>query len=426
MMGEIGRPKEKVLNPNLFKSMQDLTNAFMEGLDKPFFPDYGSWFDRVRTLIRGDTDLAAKILERRPDLEEDKVSQCLVFAGKCLKSLLEEDICRNPPHASTEDGYRDELAFFLEKLFRKRERVRVRAVFATKEALNRHLNRIFLKEYLRYEDYLYQESVSDSLIGQFQNFTCSKRVELENPVVIREITQEEFHSMVEADERHGNELESYPEFILHMPVENWRRQLIRLTTALRLLKRQRIGLGRIYYAFALPCRSWNVIDAPPGTKFVGETMGDCFNLSNAEEEEFKQLWDRLGRVEEIGYFTMSIRRFNFAYERERLEDRWVDYFISLEALYSKTNELTEVTHRLATRVSRALVNGSLDDRRKLRQKIKRWYGIRSKIVHGVQTDLSFEQLEDLEGVLARSLKWSMSHREYNDHNKIIDLLDLGS
>jgi hypothetical protein len=420
--------KKKIQNPDLFKCLGDLVKAFVEGLDKPFFPSYGSWYDRVRTLIKGDTELVARILEKRPDLEEEKLSSCLVSADRCLKTLLEEDIYRNPPHAHTKDEYRDELAFFLEKLLKKRERMRARAVFATIEALNRHFERVFLEEYLEYENYLYQEAVSDFLNCEFHNLTCSKSVELESYISIRKVTQKEFHSLVEADERYGYRLESYPEFVLYVCVENenWRRQLIRLVTALRLLKKERIGLKRIYYAFALPCRPWKVIEAPTETKITEGPMGSSFTLSENDEEELKHLWGLLDQVEEVGYLTISIRRFNSAYEREKPEDRWIDYFISLESLYSKANELTEVTHRLATRVSRALINGTLEDRKRLRQKIKRWYTVRSKIVHGTQTNVNPEQLQDLEEVLRKSLKWFMSHRDYNNHNKIVDLLDLGS
>jgi len=66
----------------------------------------------------------------------------------------------------------------------------------------------------------------------------------------------------------------------------------------------------------------------------------------------------------------------------------IDYFISLEPLYSKASELTEVTHRLATRVARALATNSLDEKKEMRDEIKKWYGVRRKIVHGIEVDLS--------------------------------------
>lgn len=425
-MEESARRRQEIRNPTLFKLLKALTTAFMEALNRPFFSSYGSWYDRIKTLIQGDAELVARILEKRPDLEEKKLSNCLLSAKICLKALLDEDICRNPPHASTEEGYQEELTLFLEKLFKERERIRARALFATRQAFARHFERIFLEEYQRYEKYLYDASVSDFLICQLQNFIGSRTFELESRLSIRKIEQEEFHSMVEADERYGYELESYPEFIVHMPIENknWRKHLIRLVTALRLLKKERIGLMRIYYASALPCRPWKIVEALAGTKFVEEPTPSVFNLSASDEKELKHLWFLLDRVREVGYLNVSMRRFNFAYERERLEDRWIDYFISLESLYSKTDELTEVTHRLATRISRALANGSLMEKKRFRQKIKKWYTIRSKIVHGMQVNLSPEQLQDLEEVLRKSLKWFMNHKDYNNHDKIIDLLDL--
>lgn len=426
MMEENREQEKKIKNPTLFKLFKELSMAFIVALDKPFFSSYGSGYDRVKALIQGDTELVAKILEKRPDLEEGKLSRCLVSAKKCLKALLEEDICREPPHASTDEGYLEELTLFLEELFKEIDHLRTRALFATPEAFDRHLIRILTERYLRYENYLYDVSVSGLLICEFQNFRCSKNLEVGNRMSIRGIEQEEFHRLVEAGEKYGFGLESYPEFVLRMPVnnENWQKNLMRLITALRLLKKERIGLLRVYYASALPCRSWIIVEAPAGTKIVEKPTESLFNLSVSDEDELKRLWILLDRVKEVGYLTASMQRFNFAYERERLQDRWIDYFISLESLYSKADEATEVRHRLATRTSLALVHGSLEDRKAFRAKIKDWYTIRSKIVHGMQANLSPEQLQDLEEVLRKSLNWFMSHKDYSDHDKIIDLLDL--
>jgi hypothetical protein len=399
-----GRNKH-VRNPKLFELLKMLTKVFVDSLDKPFFPDYGSWYDRIKVLIAGDPELIAKILQIRPDLEERKLGRCLVSAEKCLQTLLKEDICRNRPHASTLEEYQDELALFLGRLIEERERSRLRALFANPEAFERHFDDVFLREYLRYEKYLYDFSVSDYLICPLQNFVCSKNIELENQMTIRKITQEEFHGLVEAEERHGYELESYPEFILSVPVDgrNWQECVVSVITSLRLLKKERTGLSRIYRAYAFPNRPGKIVEAPEGTKFVEKWTGAFFNFVDSESIELKKLLTLLNRVKEVGYLAMSIRRFNFAYERERLEDRWIDYFVSLESLYSKASELTEVTHRLATRVSRAL-GCAPDDRKEIRDKIKEWYGIRSKIVHGIQVDLNQKQLDDLEEVLRKSLK----------------------
>jgi len=427
-MQKKAKQKQKIRNAKLFELLKDLTESFMDALDKQFFPGYGSWYNRIKVLIQGNPELIAKILEKRHDLEEKKLSRCLVSTQKCLKALLCEDICRKPPHASTREGYQDESALFLEKLFTERERIRTRALFANPQAFVRHFNDIFLREYLRYENYLYNDSVSDFLICPLQNFISSQNIELESQLAIRKITQEEFHSLVEVEERHGYEIESYPEFVLYLPVDdkNWRENIERAITSLRLLKKERVGLTRIYYAYALPCRPWKIIEALAGTKFIEKLAGAFFTLASSEEEKLKKLFTLLDRTKGVGYLAMSMRRFNFAFERERLEDSWIDLFVSLESLYSKASEITEVTHRLATRVSRALVDDSLDGKKQVRNKIKKWYGIRSKIVHGGKVNLSQTQLQDLEETLRKSLKWFMTHKEYADHDKIIDLLDLSS
>jgi len=40
--------------------------------------------------------------------------------------------------------------------------------------------------------------------------------------------------------------------------------------------------------------------------------------------------------------------------------------------------------------------------------------------------LSETQLQDLKEIVRESLKWFITHNEYVNHDKIIDLLDLGS
>lgn len=422
---------QKIRNPKLLELLKSLTKALIDALDKPFVPDYGSWYDRIKIILERDPDLLAKILEKRPELQEKRLSMCLLLAEKCLQALLAEDICRNKRHASTLEEHQDELALFLERLFKERERERT--LFANPEAFERHFSDIFQMEYLRYEKYLYDSSITDLLICPLQNFICSKSkhvIELGGKSVIRKITQDEFHSLVEAENRYGrelHELESYPEFVLCIPIEgnDWQEQIESLIISLRLLKEEGIGLSRIYFAYALPFRPWNIMDTPPGTKFVGKQSGEFFDFKDSDDLGLNAILALVNKTRKVGYLNVSMRRFNFAHERERLEDCWIDYFVSLESLYSKESEMTEVTHRLATRVSRALGSDPFGDRTKIRGKMKEWYGIRSKIVHGTNVQLEQEQMKNLEKVLRDSLKWFMNQKECADHDKIIDLLDLG-
>lgn len=418
----------QIRNPRLCELFERLTRCFLDALDTAsFIPEYGTSYDRVRAIIGGNPDLIARILEIRPDLSEKGLSSCLLSTRDCLEALLKERVSHTPPHASTTADYEEELAMFLDNLFKIRKRMRLRALFANRQAFEKHFRDIFLREYARHENYLYDDAVCDFFLCPLENFIGSKSIDLESGILIRSINQEEFHSLVEADEAHGYELTSYPEFVLYVPADegNWRESVERAVTSLRLLSKERVGLSRIYHGYALPSRPWNILESPPGTNFARRADGALFNLVDSQEEELRRLFSLLGRAKEAGYLIVSMHRFNLAYERETLEDSWIDYFVSLESLFSKGDELTEVTHRLATRVSRALAD-LFDSKKKMAATIKQWYKIRSRIIHGMQVDMDEGRLEDLKEIVRRSIVWFLNQKEYTNHDKLIDMLDYGS
>jgi len=95
MMQGTPNSKQSPRNQQLFELLRGLVDSFMSAFDKPFSSDYGSWHDRVKAIMKGDPELCAKILLERPDLEEEKLSRCLVNTEKFLESVLREDVCRN-------------------------------------------------------------------------------------------------------------------------------------------------------------------------------------------------------------------------------------------------------------------------------------------------------------------------------------------
>lgn len=222
-------------------------------------------------------------------------------------------------------------------------------------------------------------------------------------------------------------METFPEFILrlHFSETDWQHDLWKLVTALRLVKKEKIYLKRVYHSFSLPIRPWEIMNAPEGTKFAGETPQISCSIEPSEEDQLKRIWTLLNSMDRTNYVMTALRRFNLAYERERIKDAWVDYFISLESLYTKSNETGEVMHRLSTRLAKALGGASYDVKREMRQRIKRWYGTRSGIVHGTEVrsrDLS--QLDDLNETVRASIKWFINQQNWQDHDNILDSLDL--
>lgn len=431
MTGEGSNEERKFRNVVLFQHLKRLSDSLVMALEKPFSPDYGSWYDRVELLVKGGPQFVARVLETRPDLEEEKLSQCITYAEKCARFLLEEEgISKQPPHASTSDQYLTELALILARVLEEKERFVRRNVFGTPVALNSHLNYILRREYSKYESYLYDSSVSDFIVAPLYGVTCSRRVQLSDGVTIETIhekgMQQTFHSLVQAEESHGYELRFYPDTLIRITPANanWENALTSLVSTLRLVRRENIGVTRVYRGHANPCRPWDILGSPYGTRVVGASQGSIPAVSDGDDKELSGLWSVRCRLSENGYLNLATRRFNLGYERESMEDRWVDYFISLESLFSKESELTEVTHRLSTRAARALESGSLEDRRHFREKMKDWYVVRSKIVHGTNARLTLEQLKELEDVLRRSLKWFIYHKDHVNHDKILDALDM--
>jgi hypothetical protein len=116
--------------------------------------------------------------------------------------------------------------------------------------------------------------------------------------------------------------------------------------------------------------------------------------------------DGFGNVKETNYIATALCRFNFAYEREKIEDGWVDYFISVESLFLKSGENSELIHRLSNRISKVLVENDFLKRKEMKKKIGDWYSIRSKIVHGATFRANeLNQIDELNQKVSASIKW---------------------
>jgi hypothetical protein len=82
------------------------------------------------------------------------------------------------------------------------------------------------------------------------------------------------------------------------------------------------------------------------------------------------------------YLVNAIRRFGYAYERHRIEDKIVDLLISAEALFLSSDSYTgEVKYRLSLRASLFLATEG-DVRQAIFDRMKAAYDLRSAVVHG--------------------------------------------
>ncbi len=419
--------KKGVRNSTLFSLVMQLSGSFLEALDRPFYPEYGNWYDRTKAILEGGPDFVAKILEIRPDLSEEQLSSCLTFSKKCLDCLVSDaEISRNPPHASRREEYLEELALLLSRILAHRDHFQMRNAFTTPMAHSKHLDFLREREYAGYERYLYDKFASNFVIAPLTNLVVESDIELGEKLKIRKIATEEFHSLSQAEESHGSQPLFYPETVVYLPTAglDWDKKLARVVTALRLVKKELFGATAVYLGHANPSRSWEVVQPPPGTGIAKGSLQEVVTITEPEAAELRDLSTRIGNVVHLKYLELSMRRFNMAQERVVTEDSWIDYFVSLESLFSKGDEVTEVGHRLATRVARALRTVLLDSRRDLRTKVKNWYKKRSQIVHGLEVRLTPEDTDGLHDLVRESLKWFLCNSEHADHDKVIDALDL--
>jgi hypothetical protein len=425
MTSEIAELEKKVRKKELYNLLKNLTHSFIDALDKPFVPDYGSWYDRIKVLVEGDADLVGAILLKRPDLDGEKLSKCLLDVERSLKFLTKEkDLSRKPPHASTSEGFKEEITLFLAKMLEEKNRL-LREGFFSGEGIKRFFERFLVTEYLKYEQYLHDDFASDYVICPLENFIGPQStIDFGGGLKIRKITQDEFHSLADMQSRYEGGLTSYPEFVIYgTGNRDWVKDTVTIITALRLMKKGTVGLKSAYFGYAFPFRPWTVLEPPVETKYYKEKPESLYVSTNSESSEIVRLFSTLEIARNVRYLEVALRRCNLAYQRDTNEDRFIDYFVSLESLYSTTGERGEVTHRISTRASRVLAK-SFEDRKKKRNRLKKLYGYRSGIVHGEQIRLRREYVEEVEEIVRMSLKWFTCQSDFADHKKVIDQIDL--
>jgi len=422
---ELTQLEEKVRNKALYAQLRELASSCMNALDQPFLSEYGTWKDRIENLIFGNTDMVAEILLLRQDLEEKKLCKCLLEADKSSKLIAgNTDISKKPPHASTIEDLKVELSFFLSRLLEEKDRL-MRERFFSKEGMLRILSENIITEYLKYEKYLYDDNVTDFIIFPIENFIGQQSIiEFGDHIQIKIVGQEEFHNLADVQEKYEGGLISYPEFCIYIPAQNdWMRDSIKIITAFRILKKGEMGLKNAYYGYAFPFKPWKILEPPAETKFYREKSRSLYESKNSETEEVIRFFTILESVRDINYLSVALHRYNLAYQRDTDEDKFIDYFVSLESLFSTTSERGEVTHKISTRASRILAE-SFEDRKKMQSRIKKLYGYRSGIVHGEPVHLRQGDVDSLEEIVRTSLKWFINKKNSTNHNEIINEIDL--
>jgi hypothetical protein len=302
----------------------------------------------------------------------------------------------------------------------------------------------FDRAYLDLEQLLYEEKFPVMAHSPLHNFDSDvDSLELENGLCIRKIISKDketqlARSVYDEKLRYGILAPKYiiefkfettkivgPKNVSNNPPlnENEHEMINRVLTALRLFKSGRVGIHTV--------ETIQVLDLLPiyshasGNSFNGPSFGNTYFLSRQEIESFKQLWKVVNRanVESLECIKISIRRFQYAYERVNLEDKIIDYMIAFEALLFKEGETGELSHKLSTRVAK-LLEETFDERVSTAKKMQVFYKARSQVVHGekIRVDANFAQT--IEEYLRKSIISVIERLQILEHDQILLHLDL--
>lgn len=124
--------------------------------------------------------------------------------------------------------------------------------------------------------------------------------------------------------------------------------------------------------------------------FRGRFQPDLFYVSSLEDQwldGFEQFWQSFQSAADRkrSFLDVAIRRFGYAHERRRAEDRIIDLMISAEALffsdYNKDNYIGEIRYRLSLRAALFLASEP-DSQRTIFRWMRDAYDLRSKLAHG--------------------------------------------
>jgi hypothetical protein len=164
--------------------------------------------------------------------------------------------------------------------------------------------------------------------------------------------------------------------------------------------------------FAGPQSGLGSMMGPPDP--LGWAASPVMHLSAEDISRAREIFPRYEATKSDRQFAFVLRRFQTAYERRTDEDRLIDYWIGLEALFSAEPGIQgELTYRLSLRLARYL-REALEGRRDIRKRARDSYRLRSRIVHGDPSppdlgDTTRETEQLLREALVRWIDPTVSH-----------------
>lgn len=144
------------------------------------------------------------------------------------------------------------------------------------------------------------------------------------------------------------------------------------------------------------------------------------NLQDKIFNEFDPIWDKLFRVhsennEIFKRIQTSLMWLGESMEEHSIEQAFVKAIFSLEGIIGKKNS-GSIAESLATNVAVILCD-DYDSRMKMKKKVKRLYGVRSKAVHGESMCCSLQEYLDICQIVRNIILKFINDSEFNKFDK---------
>jgi hypothetical protein len=194
----------------------------------------------------------------------------------------------------------------------------------------------------------------------------------------------------------------------------------RIITALRLLKS-----GNVSYSLV----KVTPVFENPGVGESGQSneplapWGNRYLADKSEVDQLKEIWKSVeGRdIDKPSAVNIALRRFGFSYDRIQQEDKLIDLMIAFEALLLEGP--TSAAHKLALRFAK-LMGSSFAQRKDLYKEMKRFYDVRSRLVHGTATPIDERLVMNVEQNLRQCIVAVLTRMNGQTHETLLAHLDL--
>ena len=154
-------------------------------------------------------------------------------------------------------------------------------------------------------------------------------------------------------------------------------EVLRALTALRLTKSGDVHVRRLH------TRPEGDITVRSEMEFAHPRSARSYKLHESDLGQLSEMWRLSGPETVPSEVDFATRRFNFGFDRWRVEDRITDHVIALEALYVPDSLSGEIGYKLQVRGTAVLgENRTGNEREQIRKELKTAYSLRSALVHG--------------------------------------------